>query len=344
MIDAKELVAQLHNPASCDELAAVLNSGMPVVVVAEPGAAESELVAELCETDVVRIDARAAGTHWGLLVEVTRVLIDRLLPNSDIGLHASSVAREDAYRLAEAFGAHGTDAISATMGLPTERWTLDAALEGVHGAVLVIEHAHLLTEKWAERALWTMRNRVAHTQLKVVLLTRQWHAERLLGHEEAFFGLARRIDLRAAISEERMKALNLSGSDEQLLEIDTNRQISTIAEVLLAARSNGGVQPAYETLVASRSATANALLSAAHRIHPLAAQLLLAIAHDLPPYREAIRVPPQRVATALNALRDADLIYQPEPRRWILADPLTAEALRRRNDAMRGRLSGALVR
>lgn len=333
------LTAQLHPAAVRDELVGAIDEG-PVVLAAQPGAGEIALLAAVVGRDVIRVDARTAGNQYGLLVDITRAIVARLAPGSEIGQHASAVAPQDRLALAERFGAQADDAIGAAMGLPNEGWSLDVALRGLEGAVLVVEHSHLLTQKWAQRALWALRGHAADRGVEIVLATRPWHADRLLSEDAAFFGFARRVELDAWVRAEAAEA-HLPGPDMRLLLQRTSGQIAAIAEVLAAQRPGDSVEDAYAQTIADRVGVASALLSSAQAITPLGGRLLLAIAHDLPPYREATRAVPARVAGALNALRDADLIFSPEPRRWTLADQLTAVALRTATDHWRPRVAGS---
>lgn len=332
-------VAELHPAATRAELADAIREG-PVVLSAQPGAGELALLEAVAGRDVVRVDARTAGNQYGLLVDITRAVVARLAPGSEVGLHAASVASQDRLALAERFGAQAEDAIGAAMGLPNEGWSLDLALRGIDGAVLVVEHAHLLAQKWAERSLWALRGHAAERGVAIVLATRPWHAERLLAEEAAFFGFARRVEVEAWVRPEEAEE-HLPGPEMRLLLERTSGQIAAIDEVLAGRRPGESIDDAYAQTVANRASAASALLSAAQAITPLGGRMLLAIAHDLPPYREATRAVPARVASALNALRDADLIFSPAPRRWTLADQLTAAALRRGADDWRSRLAGS---
>jgi len=62
------------------------------------------------------------------------------------------------------------------------------------------------------------------------------------------------------------------------------------------------------------------------RIHPLAQTVVAAVAVGLRPY--AVAANPKRVNDALSRLREIGLAWQPEPRRWALADPLLAAWVR----------------
>ncbi|HVA19499.1 MAG TPA: hypothetical protein VMU55_04935 [Solirubrobacteraceae bacterium] len=62
------------------------------------------------------------------------------------------------------------------------------------------------------------------------------------------------------------------------------------------------------------------------RIHPLAQTVVAAVAVGLRPH--AVAANPKRVNDALSRLREIGLAWQPEPRRWALADPLLAAWVR----------------
>jgi hypothetical protein len=93
-------------------------------------------------------------------------------------------------------------------------------------------------------------------------------------------------------------------------------------------RPSPDIGTAWFRAVDARDAEARAALAISRSIHELAPRLLVALARDEAPYARTSERS-DRIALALRRLRDNDLIEQPEPRRWQIADPLLRAAIRR---------------
>lgn len=327
-----EITRRLIPPGFESQFGSLVRAG-PVVLAADPGALERGMIesaARQATLEPIFIDARLAGNRHGLVVDTTRAIVERVARNTRVELHHTAIAEEDRLPLAEAFGGQVNEAVAAAMGLANDDWTLETALQGVPDRFLcVIAHAHLLSQKWAQRALWTFRGHAAERGLRIVFTTRPWHAEALVGPEAAFFGFAEQFQLSATIEPELADALAASDPEFPSLLRQTERQRAATAEVLAARAPRTGLEATYERLVSARMPTAQALITLAQRITPLGGRLVSAVARGEAPYRAATRAVPARVASGLTALRDVDVIYSPRPRQWAMADPLTGDAVRR---------------
>jgi hypothetical protein len=315
------------------DLRARLDRG-PIVLEAEPGAREHELVVDAWDGDVLALDVRHAGTAAGLLVDVARIVVTHLASNSDIRGDHIVVADRDRIPLSRAFGGRTEAALSSAAGSPDGEISIDDVLGALDGdVVLAVRHAHLLTEEWAGRTLWTLRGRAQEAGPRIALLTRPWYRDVLLAPDAAFYGFAESVFVPASVAEREWHELAVHrgwpAEDARWLQARTGGQIAALAEVLEVVKSHRvSVRDALELLVVARAGGLDVMFSAARAVHSLGPRLLVALALGRSPYPSVPGAKTARVATALKALRDAEMVFQPGPRRWRVADPFVAEALR----------------
>jgi len=327
------LLEKLFEPVVRDELGEALTEA-PTLLTAQPGIDAGRLAVVAAGRPAVFLDPRYAGTEASLRIDLARAALRALLGREhDMG----SPTRLDAgarIRLAEAFGAQAAAVINLAGGAVEEDLSFDEILRGLpSNALLVVEHAHLLAQPWAGRALWSLRGRAEDRDgLQLALVTRPWHTDLLLGADAAFFGFARQVEITPPGPAQWARALAslnrpVAPADlEWLLE----RADGNVDAALDAFASDGrNVRRGWRNVVGARGQVVELALSAASAIHPLGPRLLQSVAADRAPY-SAVPAKPARIAHALRILRDADLIYQPAPRLWRLADPALSEALRRR--------------
>jgi hypothetical protein len=200
-------------------------------------------------------------------------------------------------------------------------------------ALLVVHDAHLLGERWAGRALWSLRARAAEAAPPgMLLLTRPWRTG-MTDPEAAFFGFARRLELPVPTEADWARALSQAGRAVHPHDLRwlTEQTVGDPDVTLEALRNDAkNVRRGWRTCVDARRVVLDVVLDAARAAHPLGPRLLFAVARGQPPYAAVPDAKPARVAHALRRLRDHDLVYQPEARTWRLADPALAAALRER--------------
>jgi hypothetical protein len=97
--------------------------------------------------------------------------------------------------------------------------------------------------------------------------------------------------------------------------------------VLDRARNERDLHAAWRAHVHESGRLGNEMRRLAHGLHPYAPRLLAAVAADEPVYASVPGARTDAIATALRVMRDADLIYQPRPRKWVVADPAVVSHL-----------------
>ena len=338
------LLEKLFEPLVRNQLGEALAEA-PTVVTAQPGIDASRLAVIAAGRPTMFVDARNGGTEAGLRIDLARAALRVLLePDHDI----KSIARLDTrarMRLAEAFGAHAEGVMNLASSVLSDDLSFDDLVGGLPSdALLVFDHAHVMAQPWAERALWSLRGR-AQEQVgpQLALVTRPWHSESLIGSEAAFFGFARLVDVAPPGPAQWARALGTI--DRSVAPVDLEwlleRADGNVAVVIEAFASDSrNVRRGWRNVVAAREHVVDSALSVASAVHPLGARLLHSVAADRAPYG-AVPAKPARIAHALRLLRDAELVYQPAPRRWRLTDPALSEALRRHE--RRGRKFGDSV-
>jgi hypothetical protein len=295
-------------------------------------------LAKLAARDLARehrpiaLDPRGAGTLGGLRIDFARALLALLLQRHEFADRRVVLDTPGRRTLGRAFGPRAEEAVSLAAGSLQSSLSLDDLLAAVpESALLVVHDAHMLAEPWADRALWSLRARAAGAGPPwMLLVTRPWQTG-LTDREAAFFGFARRLELPAPSQADWGRALSEAGRavhpDDLLWLID---QTGGHPDVTLEAVRNdaSNVRRGWRACVAARRGVLDVAFNAARAVHPLGPRLLVAIARGQPPYPAVPDAKPARIAHALRRLRDHDLVYQPEPRTWRLADPALAAALR----------------
>jgi hypothetical protein len=146
--------------------------------------------------------------------------------------------------------------------------------------------------------------------------------ERLRHPDAAFFGHGRTLDLSSVTPRPPLE----DPRDVAFVVERTLGNAELVAEVI--QRGEGDVRRGWVEAVEARRTVTDTFLNAAFAIHQFGPRLLNAIATEEAPYAAIPDGSTARIANALRALRDHDFIYPPRPRRWRLADPAMAAALR----------------
>ncbi|MEA2406249.1 MAG: hypothetical protein QOE69_368, partial [Thermoleophilaceae bacterium] len=235
--------------------------------------------------------------------------------------------------LAEAFGARSADALAlvqGNVGIQLPLADIFAALPS--HAALIVHDAHLLTdEAWAGRALWALRARMQRPDPPgLVLLSRPWHTEPLVGLDGPFFGFARLIGLPIPSADDWAMATDYTIKPEALNWL--LRQTRGVPRTTLAVleqlppsdreeRTQAELEAAWLAHARDAGEAAAAVRGLVRGLHRFAPRLLRAIAAGEPVYPSVPGARPDAIAKALGRMRDHDVIYQPGPRRWLVADP-----------------------
>ena len=307
----------------------------PFILGARAGmGAELLAVALLSSTQGFVLDTVPTGGDPGLLARaLTRRVIAAIQP---LPLDALNLPDRDAERsllkLADHYGSDLQAAITVATSPPgadTGEWTITRALGSFpNRPLLVVRDAHRLPDT----VMWELRE-LAASSVRLLLLTTPEHRARLLDRDAPFYGMSAYAEMPTLSIVNWSTALRGQLPAEKLNELlrHTRYRTATTLEVLERHAQAGTDRPiafAWFDAVDARGREARSVLTVARAIHDVAPRLLTALAGDAPPYSHTTERT-DRVALALRRLRDYDLIEQPEPRRWQIADPLLNAAIRR---------------
>lgn len=320
------------SPQALEELRAAVAEGPVVLATRSRGLAEAAVHDLAPERPLIAIDPRGAGTIGGLRIDLARALLALLLERDEINDERVLLDTPGRLALGRAFGPRAGEALSLAAGSLQSTLSLDDLLSAVpESAPLVVHDAHLLSEPWAGRALWSLRARAADAAPPwLLLLTRPWQTG-LTDREAAFFGFARRLALPAPTEADWARALRDAGRPMHPHDLRwlTDQTVGHPDVILEALRNDArNVRHGWRACVDARRVVLDVILDAARAAHPLGPRLLVAVASGEPPYPAVPDAKSARIAHALRRLRDHDLVYQPEERTWRLADPALAAALR----------------
>jgi hypothetical protein len=327
------------SPRALEELRTAVVEGPVVLETRSRGLAEAAVRTLAPGRPLIAIEPRGTGTSGGLRIDLARALLTLLLERDETDDERVPLDTPGRLALGRAFGPRAEEALSLAAGSLQSALSIDDLLSAVpESALLVVHDAHLLSEPWAGRALWSLRARAADAEPPwILLLTRPWQTG-LTDREAAFFGFARRLELRAPTEAAWARALD--EADRRVQPHDLRWLIDQTGgnpDVTLEALRNDArnVRRGWRACVDARRAVLDAILDGARAAHPLGPRLLVAVALGEAPYPAVPDAKPARLARALRRLRDHDFVYQPEARTWRLADPALAAALRERATGLR---------
>ncbi len=287
-----------------------------LIVAANPGAGAAELMAAVV-SDVVVLRPREAATPLGFRMQFARALVAWAAAQLPSGDPSASPQPPVAAILGLEFGPRARDVVAFAEGDSERDVPLAHLARGLPDRiVVVVDEAHLIDAVAGPEALWALRD-----HRHVVLLTRPWFIERLRHPGAAFFGHGRTLDLSSV----QLRPPLEDPKDVAFVVERTLGNAELVAEVL--SRGKGDVRRGWAEAVEVRRTVTGTFLNAGFAIHQFGPPLLHAIAADEAPYAAIPDGSSARIANALRALRDNDLIYPPRPRRWRLADPAMAAAL-----------------
>jgi hypothetical protein len=341
--DLRPLIQELHGDALAG-LDRALGRGT-AILLARVGDGEQELIAQYPHP-ILAIDATLYPDRWALRFELLREVAVGLLGADPASVLSDLGPDGDAARLALAT-AYGERA-SRVMALlrqdtpPAQgnvRISVADALAGAEPEVpLVVFDAHRLETD----ARWDLRE----LERPLLVVTRPDHHAQLTADDAPFYGHAQTLTLRAPGPNEWMRALNTVGirmhpADLEWLLARTRGRVATTVQTLELLAPNRSPRTAWRLAVRGSLSRAHDTLALARSVHAYGPTLLLAIAQEHKPYTAVPNAPPARVALALRKLRSVDIIEQPEPRAWRIADPLLEYALRSVINSTRMRLASA---
>ncbi|MGH2780858.1 MAG: hypothetical protein ACRDLA_05520, partial [Thermoleophilaceae bacterium] len=276
------------SPRALEELRTAVAEGPVVLETRSRGLAEAAVRDVAPERPLIAIDPRGAATSAGLRVDLVRALLAVLLERDETGDERVLLDTPGRLALGRAFGPRAEGALGLAAGSLEASLSLDDLLSAVpESALLVVHDAHLLGERWAGRALWSLRARAAEAAPPwMLLLTRPWQTG-LTDREAAFFGFARRLELPAPTEADWARALDEAGRpvqphDLRWLTDQTLGHPDVTLEVLRNDVRN--VRRGWRACVDARRVVLDVVLDAARAAHPLGPRLLVAVARGEPPY------------------------------------------------------------
>ena len=307
----------------------------PVILGARVGMGSDLLAgAILRDGSGFMLDPVASGSDDQLLAEeLTREVIASIqsLPVEEIGL-SDRTSERARLEIAKYYGSDLTLALSAAAGQGSDEtikdWTITRALgPEPKGKLLVVRDAHRI----GKRTFWELRD-LANAGIRLLLLTTPEHRRRFHAPDAAFYGMSSYIEMPTLSLVHWSTRFGSWIGPELLGELlrQTRYRTAITLEILERheQRPSPDIGTAWFRAVDARDAEARAVLAVSRNIHELAPPLLVSLARDEPPYARSSERS-DRIALALRRLRENDLIEQPEPRRWQIADPLLRAAIRR---------------
>jgi hypothetical protein len=307
----------------------------PVILGARVGMGSEVLArAMVRDTTGFTLDPVASGGDRQLLVEdLTRDVFHSIqeLPVQALA-HADRESERARLELASHYGKDFTLAMSAAAGHGTDEtrddWTIARALgPESRGTLVAVRDAHRL----AKPAMWELRD-LANTGVRLLLLTTPEHRTRMHAREAPFYGMSSYIEMPTLPLANWTTRLGADIHPEILGELlrQTRYRTALTLEILERhqQRPSPDIGTAWFRAVDARDTEARSVLALSRSVHELAPRLLVALARDEAPYARSSERS-DRIALALRRLRENDLIEQPDPRRWQIADPLLRAAIRR---------------
>ncbi len=326
--DLNRLIAQLYDQPLAG-LERALGRGT-AILLAHVGDGEHQLIAQL-KRPIVTIDATLYPDRTSLCFELLRAAVESLLAPSPESVLSEAGPSGDSARLAlaEAYGERTEHVVELLeRGTPPAqgqmRLSIHEALAGLQDDVaLVTFDAHRLDTSVG----WELRE----LQRPLLLVTRPGHHSTLAGTDAPFYGDAQTITLSTPNPAAWTSALATIGlhvppTDLEWLLDRSRGRVATTIDVLEIIASERSPRTAWHQAVRRSLPRAHDILALAREIHAYAPTLLLAIAEGRQPYKTLPAAPSARVALALRKMRALDILEQPAPRTWQIADPLIEHA------------------
>ena len=204
------------------------------------------------------------------------------------------------------------------------RFSIDEVLGRTPDDVpIVVFDAHRLERD----ARWDIRE----LERPLLLVTRPDHRG-LTSEDAAFYAQAQTVSLRSPGPPEWMRALanvdlQMHTADLEWLLERCRGRVGTTTSIIEGMVGERSPRDAWRQAVRRSLPWAYETLALARELHSYAPSLLVAIAQARKPYTVVRDAASARIALALRKLQRLDIIEQPVPRTWRIADPLLEGAL-----------------
>lgn len=323
------LLSRELNADTLVELQQALRRGT-TILLSHVGDGDRALIADY-KPEVLQIDAVLSPGRNQMRAQLLRDAVARLVGGPPKVVLADMGPRGNAARLAvaDAYGSNANRVVSVIENHASPGGQVNLSITDVLAGVpdqvpLVVFEAHLLETD----ARWDLRE----TGRPLLLITRPDHLSVLTNHDAPFYGQANTVRLEAPAAREWSRALQKAGQPMHPSDLDwlldrTRGRVNTTISALQLMVPNRSPRSAWRLAVRESRARAHDTLLLAREVHEYAPTLLLAIAQNQKPYSAVPDAKPARVALALRKLQGIDIIEQPEPRSWQIADPLLQHAL-----------------
>jgi hypothetical protein len=297
----------------------------PLVLSGLPGSGRAPLVRELSGNGpIIEIRPRAAATLAGLKLDMLNSLLGAFATFPD-----PTTPRDFNRFVAAAFGRRAQDILTGVTRGDTSGLSIAEILAGLPANATVVVHDAHLMPALSDRALWALRARAQEPNSpRIALLTRAWHRAGLVSPDAAFFGFGQAVDLPVPSTLQWVDVHPAPEDDDLFWLLDQSRGLPRVTfAVLDRARKGLDIPSAWRAHVHESGRVAEEVLRLAHGLHPYGPRLLAAVAAGDRVYSSVPEARTDAIAAALRAMRDHDLVYQPRPRRWVIADPALAPHL-----------------
>lgn len=325
-------VWDLHRSFGGQLLDLLATPGPPLVLFGNVGSGTGQLVRGLAgeRAPSAVLDPLIAQRSEELAAQIVRDLVAGSQPLAPERL-AEPTREAERFRVhvAHRYGDDATEAVRIYGGDLARGWSIARAIgRDVERPLIVVPEAHRL----APEPLWELRDLALRGAVDLLLTSRLHHGDRLVGQDAPLFGGAQAL-MMPGLSPKRWTEVLGAGLAIHPADVDwlleaTRGRTATMLEVLAAWPEGQSPRYAWHYAARSRIPQAEQLLGLGRTLHDYAPRLLTAIAAGDAPYAAIEGARSNRIAKALGLLHDLDLIEQPRPRRWQIADPLLEASLR----------------
>lgn len=224
-------------------------------------------------------------------------------------------------------------AAAITEGAPGfPRGSIGRVLRLAPRALLAVDDAHLLTERWSRDALWEIRGAVQDTRRhSLVLICPTEARESLSGPKAPFYGSGELANIGVQRDERfwlrvlHTHSLDIDKQDLEFVLARTWGLTSPTLAVLLDAQ-DAGARGAFERHTRAALETMTLVMTLARTVNRYGPELLLRLSRGLRPYGIPFATA-RDVSRALRALGFHGLVARAGNRGWRVADPFISDAL-----------------
>lgn len=323
-------VWDLHEAFGAEVVELMTDRGL-LLVIGSVGSGSRQLARALARRSALAVvlDPMTARAPSEVAAHIVRSLIAYAQPLAPERLgEPTREAQRFRVQVSRRYHDDAAEAVDIYAGAHAPGWTITRALgTPSQTPLIVLLEAHRLADT---PVLWELRDLAARGQVTPLLTSRSHQQAQLVGGEAPFFGAMRTVLMPQLAPRDWMRAIDrpIAPADLDWLLERTRGRTATMLETLDARRPGSSPRDGWRRAARARMPHAEELLRVARTIHDFAPGLLLAIAAETAPYAAIEGARPNRVAKALRELHNLDLIEQPRPRRWQIADALLGEALR----------------